>query len=952
MRKGNGRFSRVMAACMAVLMTFGSAVIPFGSGPERVYAADDFEFGKIYDPVRINSTTFPDPNFRAVVSADFDRDKDGILDSDEIIYARNLWCVDKGIKSLKGIEYLKELRGIYCMQNQISSWDLSKNKLLTGIWCSDNLFTSLDFTPNQNLEWVYAYNCKLTSFNIRNNKEISYLELNSNPLKKIDVSQNYKLEHLMVGDCDMDTLDVTHNPNLQHLDAFRNHFKSLDLSNNPKMKRLDVWDNPELGDVDTSNMPGLQYYNCAANGCTSVDVSHNPELTKLICSYNRENLKTLDVSHNPKLTILQCQDNTLTSLDVSNNPQLRFLYAAYNIFTTLNIGDNPFLLQTLHEGIEKAEYYSSTSWHIDYGGDDSTGGDNKFYLWVDNDVTILEKATRAGISDAFPVDDPSLDTSDLITREAMVQTLYKIAGSPSVSGLTSRFTDVQSGQWYTNALLWGEANAICVGYPYMSASRFGVGQWLTRQDLMLMLMRYTEYMKTWERSIDFGRSDDFMDYYDVDYDHWEAVCWAATWHIMEGKGEPDAPKEERMIDPLGKATKTEVIEMIERMYELNKIDAKVTLAAQGNADLSITTQPQGASVTAGSTAKFTVAATGAGPFTYQWQSRKNASSPWVNSGQSGARSTTLSVATNAGLNGYQFRCVVTNKKGQKMETRTVTLSIVPKITKQPKSTMVGPGATAKFTIEATGLGTLRYQWQFRKNSAAPWTTSGQSGAWTNTLSVATNNGLDGYTFRCVVTDANGQKSYSDTVALKISPCIKTQPVNKGVTAGTTATFTVEATGSGTLSYQWMSRKNSSSAWVNSGQSGARTKTLSVATNAGLNGYQFVCVITDGSGRKNYTNVVTLSIVPKITTQPTNKTVTAGSTAKFTIAATGTGTLTYQWQSRKNASSTWVNSGQSGAKTRTLSVKTNKGLNGYQFRCVVTDGNGKKSYSNTVTLTVK
>ena len=950
MRKGNGRFSKALAACMAALLTLGNTVVPFGSGPEKVYAADEFEFGKIYDSVKINSSTFPDPNFRAVVSADFDRDKNGILDSDEIVYARNLWCVDMGIKSLQGIEYLKELRGIYCMKNQISHWDLSQNKLLTGIWCSENLFTSLDFTVNPNLEWVYAYNCKLTSFNVRNNKEISYLELNSNPLKKIDVSQNYKLEHLMVGDCDLNTLDVTHNPNLQHLDAFRNHFKSLNLSNNPKMKRLDVWDNPDLGDVDTSNMPGLQYYNCAANGCTSVDVSKNPELTKLICSYNRENLKTLDLSHNPKLTILQCQDNTLTSLDVSHNPQLRFLYAAYNIFTNINIGDNPFLVKTLNEGIKTAEAYQSTSWHIEYGGDDSNGGtDNMFYLWLDNDVKIQNKPSTSHIWDVFPEDDPNLDTTNLITRETMIQTLYQMAGSPSVSGLTSRFTDVEPGQWYTNALLWAEANSIAAGYPHMASERFGVGQWLTRQDLMLMLMRYTEYKKTWERSIDFGRSDDFMDYYDVDYDHWEAVCWAATWHIMEGKGAQGAPKEERRIDPLGKATKTEIIEMIQRMYELNRVDGKVTIATPG---ISVTKQPTSRSVTAGTKATFSVEASGKGTLSYQWQYRKNASYAWANSGQTGANTKTLSVSTNADMSSLQFRCVVTSSNGQRAYSNVVTLAVVPKITTQPKSVTVAPDSTAKFTVAATGTGTLTYQWQSRKDSSSAWTNSGQTGAKTKTVSVAAKNGLNGWQFRCVITDGHGQKAYSNAVTLTVTPHISSQPANKSVTAGTSVTFSVAASGSGTLTYQWQSRKDSSSAWTNSGQTGAKTNKLSVTAIAGLNGWQFRCVVKDGSGRVNYSNAATLSIVPKITTQPQNASVKAGNTAKFSVAATGTGVLTYQWQSRKNSSSEWTNSSQPGAKTRNLYVSVLKGLNGWQFRCVVTDANGQKSYTNAATLTVR
>ena len=155
-----------------------------------------------------------------------------------------------------------------------------------------------------------------------------------------------------------------------------------------------------------------------------------------------------------------------------------------------------------------------------------------------------------------------------------------------------------------------------------------------------------------------------------------------------------------------------------------------------------------------------------------------------------------------------------------------------------------------------------------------------------------------------------------------------------------------------MTYQWQSRKNSSTAWVNSGQSGAKTATLSVATNAGLNGYQFRCIVTAANGKTAISNVVTLYIIPKITKQPVNTSVTAGSKATFTVTATGTGTLKYQWQSRKNSSAAWVNSGQSGAKTAKLTVSTNAGLNGYQFRCIVTDGNSQKAESSTAILTIK
>ena len=203
-----------------------------------------------------------------------------------------------------------------------------------------------------------------------------------------------------------------------------------------------------------------------------------------------------------------------------------------------------------------------------------------------------------------------------------------------------------------------------------------------------------------------------------------------------------------------------------------------------------------------------------------------------------------------------------------------------------------------------------------------------------------------------MTDGNGQKSYTRAATLSLKPRITTQPVNKDLLVGSTAKFTIAATGKGTLKYQWQYRKDENASWANSGQKGAKTDTLLVSCTAGLHGYQFRCVVTDGNGQKSYSNTVTLTLKPRITTQPTNTSVTAGTKAKFTVVATGKSTLTYQWQFRKNSSCEWANSGQSGNKTATLSVASTTGLNGYQFRCIVTDGNQQETISNTVTLTVK
>lgn len=564
MKKVNGLRTRFLAGCLAMVTGLGICLggIPFE--PRKAQASG-------IQPVVI-AERFPDAKFRAVISGrDYDRNGDGILDAEEIASTINVKCEGKGIQSLAGVEVFVNLQGLWCKDNQLTSLNISNLKELRGLWCSGNKLTSLDLTSNTKLEWVYCFDCKLTALDVSKNPKMAFIECNTNPIKELDVTHNPELEHLTCGTCQLTKLDLSNNPKLAHLDAFRNKLTKLDVTHNPKLKRLDIWDNPGLGSIDISKNTGLQYYNCANNGATSINVSNNPELQKLICSYNY--ITKLDVSHNPKLVYLDCGRNEISSLNLSKNTKLYFLQAFTNKFTTLDISNNPLLVKTYQTGKKKAEpnVGKASSWTLNYGGDTSTGGDNIYFLCVDDVVKITAASSTGPTSTPTPTPTPKQNTtnSNLVTREAVAQRLYEMAGKPSVSGLKTRFKDVKAGTSYYNALLWGQEYSICVGTPDISSDTFGVGQYITIQDLTLMLMRYSEY-RGYKRAIDFGRSDDFSDYYDVDYYAWEAICWAVTWGIYEGKGDPNAPKEQRKLDPHGKATRAEFEEMLKRMLEVNK----------------------------------------------------------------------------------------------------------------------------------------------------------------------------------------------------------------------------------------------------------------------------------------------------------------------------------------------------------------------------------------------
>ncbi len=97
--------------------------------------------------------------------------------------------------------------------------------------------------------------------------------------------------------------------------------------------------------------------------------------------------------------------------------------------------------------------------------------------------------------------------------------------------------------------------------------------------------------------------------------------------------------------------------------------------------------------------------------------------------------------------------------------------------------------------------------------------------------------------------------------------------------------------------------------------------------------------------------MTLTVVtkPTITTQPASKTVSAGTTVKFTVKASG-GALKYQWYYRTSSSGSWTKCTGTGAATATLTVEAKAFRNGYQYRCRVSNAAGYK-YSSAATLTV-
>jgi formylglycine-generating enzyme required for sulfatase activity len=180
------------------------------------------------------------------------------------------------------------------------------------------------------------------------------------------------------------------------------------------------------------------------------------------------------------------------------------------------------------------------------------------------------------------------------------------------------------------------------------------------------------------------------------------------------------------------------------------------------------------------------------------------------------------------------------------------------------------------------------------------------------------------------------------------PAITSQPVSRTNTVGTTATFTVVATGAAPLAYQW--RFNGTNLLNGGTLSGVTTTNLTIAnvqmTNAG--DYSVVVTNTYGSVTSSVAVLTVPSPVPVITSQPVSRTNTVGTAATFTVTATSIAPLTYQW--RFNGTNLANGGNVSGATTADLTLTNVQLTNAGNYSAVVINPYGSVTSAPAV-LTV-
>jgi hypothetical protein len=129
----------------------------------------------------------------------------------------------------------------------------------------------------------------------------------------------------------------------------------------------------------------------------------------------------------------------------------------------------------------------------------------------------------------------------------------------------------------------------------------------------------------------------------------------------------------------------------------------------------------------------------------------------------------------------------------------------------------------------------------------------------------------------------------------VSPSFLSQPVSLTVTQGQAAVFSVNAEGTAPLTYQWYFNTNT----LISGQSGT---TLTIASAQETNAGTYAVQVSNTGGNLTSTQaVLTVLRPPSISTPPQSQTVLVSNNVTFTVVASGTAPLSYQWFYNTNTS---------------------------------------------------
>jgi hypothetical protein len=334
---------------------------------------------------------------------------------------------------------------------------------------------------------------------------------------------------------------------------------------------------------------------------------------------------------------------------------------------------------------------------------------------------------------------------------------------------------------------------------------------------------------------------------------------------------------------------------------------------------AITLQPQSQVLPGGTNTTFTVGASGDAPLSYQWS--LNGLPLW------GATNASLVLPDVQRGQAGVYQALALNAAGSALSA-PATLTVPVSLLTQPQDLALFPNRTAVFAVGVAGDEPLTYQWRFNGTNLA--------GA-TNSVLIKNNvQPADAGAYTVLVSNRVSVLSAPATLTVWSHPLILTQPQSQLAVTNTGVTFSVIATSSTTLRYQWR----------------INTTNLANATNAS---YAVASVTTNEVGfydvrvSDSYGSLLSdpaslgIKSKPVYYQQPTPSNTVAYIGAPFTMNAIFDGTLpiNYRWLTN-NQSALWVSTSTTNI-TYTIPSVTIAHAGGYRiFATNIASSSGQQS----------
>lgn len=356
-----------------------------------------------------------------------------------------------------------------------------------------------------------------------------------------------------------------------------------------------------------------------------------------------------------------------------------------------------------------------------------------------------------------------------------------------------------------------------------------------------------------------------------------------------------------------------------------------------NAATAITTQPTATTtICEGAAYSINVAGTGTGTLTYQWK-LNGTNIP-------GATGTTYSIPSVLTSHAGTYTVDVTGTCGTVTSSNAILNVNDVNITTQPTDQGTCTGGNVTFSVVASGVGTITYQWQLSTDGGSSFNNIG--GATSTSLAVnSVTIGMHNHQYRVITYSNSACPLTSNAAALTVnaSTTINTQPAaTTTICTPTGFTLTVSASGSGATSYVWYKDNVA----IPSSNSSSYVVASSAAADAGV----YKVEVTTSCGTATSSNATVTINGAGITTQPADQAACVNSTANFSVTAAGIATLEYQWQLSTNSGASFSNI--AGATSSALSVASvTSGMNNYQYRVIVSSNGLCPATSNAAILTV-